>query len=64
MEDLREEITVSAENLPLYCSGPDNESWNGHPKVFLPVGEDGKTVCPYCGTHYRITGEIPHHHYA
>ena len=60
------EITVSPENLPLCCSGPDNERWNGHPRVFLPLGEgeSGSVACPYCGTRYRLDGKMPHHHYA
>lgn len=52
-----QEISVLPENLPLYCSGPDNEQWNGHPRVFLPLreGESGSVSCPYCGTRYRLT---------
>lgn len=43
-----QEISVLPENLPLYCSGPDNEQWNGHPRVFLPLGEgeSGSVACP------------------
>ncbi|HEZ1325326.1 TPA: zinc-finger domain-containing protein, partial [Neisseria meningitidis] len=42
-----QEISVLPENLPLYCSGPDNEQWNGHPRVFLPLceGESGSVAC-------------------
>lgn len=61
-----QEISVLPENLPLYCSGLDNEQWNGHPRVFLPLGEgeSGSVACPYCGTRYRLDGKMPHHYYA
>lgn len=58
-----ETIVVKPETLPLYCSGPTDQVWNGHPRVFLPISSDGETECPYCGTRYRLDGQIPHHHY-
>lgn len=56
-------IVIQPKDLPLHCAGPDNESWNGHPRVFLPIQSNGSIECPYCGTRYRLDGEIPHHHY-
>lgn len=53
--------TVHADKLPIACSGPEHETWNGHPLVFLPVS-DRQAACPYCGTVYRIEGEIKTHH--
>lgn len=56
-------IRLAPKDLPLYCTGPKHETWNGHPRVFLPIQSDGDIECPYCGTHYHLAGEIPHHHY-
>jgi len=29
--------------------------WNSHPKVYLPiVDEGGESVCDYCGAHYVL----------
>ena len=36
----QETVTITPHNLPLHCSGPRNETWNGHPRVFLPMVEE------------------------
>lgn len=56
-------IVITPKDLPLHCSGPQHESWNGHPRVFLPIQDNSSIECPYCGTQYCLNGEIPHHHY-
>jgi uncharacterized Zn-finger protein len=28
--------------------------WNHHPRVYLEVGADHATLCPYCGTRYQL----------
>lgn len=55
-------ITITPHDLPLHCSGPENESWNGHPRVFLPIQSNDSIECPYCGTVYRLEGEASSHH--
>jgi uncharacterized Zn-finger protein len=56
-------IQASAENryevtradLPLSCPMPGMALWNSHPKVYLPIVDDGgESVCPYCGAHYTL----------
>ncbi|STZ76009.1 zinc-finger domain-containing protein [Bergeriella denitrificans] len=56
-------IEITPDALPLHCSGPQHETWNGHPRVFLPIQSNGDIECPYCGTRYYLKGDIPHHHY-
>lgn len=55
-------IVIAPHNLPLYCSGPQNEVWNGHPRVFLPIESNSKIECPYCGAVYQLDGEVKGHH--
>ncbi len=55
-------ITLTPHDLPLYCSGPDNEAWSGHPRVFLPIKSNSSIECPYCGTVYHMDGEIKGDH--
>ncbi len=57
-------IILTADDLPLYCNGKNahTESWNGHPRVFLPIQGNGSVECPYCGTVYHLDGDLPHHH--
>lgn len=43
---------ISDEDLPLSCPLPSESLWNAHPRVFLTLDEQGKAVCPYCGTTY------------
>ena len=44
----RYEVTQS--DLPLSCPMPGMALWNSHPKVYLPIVQDGgQSLCPYCG---------------
>lgn len=47
-------VEVTDADLPLHCPTPKGGAWDGHPRVFLPVGEKGEALCPYCGTLYRL----------
>jgi uncharacterized Zn-finger protein len=63
MSDEIREIEVSAKDLPLYCPTAEMELWCAHPRVFLQITETGQTLCPYCGTTYKLkAGEIVKHH--
>lgn len=49
--------TVSQADLPLQCPAPQATLWNSHPRVFLPIVENGGQIqCPYCGAEYRLQG--------
>lgn len=49
----RYEVTQS--DLPLSCPMPGMALWNSHPKVYLPIVDDGgESTCPYCGAHYVL----------
>jgi len=48
------QVEVSRSNLPLSCPMPDQKLWNAHPRVYLPIEDDGEANCPYCGTHYVL----------
>jgi uncharacterized Zn-finger protein len=49
----RYEVTHS--DLPLSCPMPGMVLWNSHPKVYLPIVDDGgESTCPYCGAHYVL----------
>ena len=62
MSELKQEtIVITPHDLPLHCAGPQNETWNGHPRVFLPIESDSSIECPYCGAVYRLEGEAGHH---
>lgn len=47
---------VSRTDLPLSCPQPNQKLWNAHPRVYLPIEDSGEASCPYCGTHYVLTG--------
>lgn len=41
---------VTHADLPLSCPLPEMALWNSHPRVYLPIVEDGgESTCPYCG---------------
>jgi uncharacterized Zn-finger protein len=46
---------VKPSDLPLSCPMPAMALWNSHPKVYLPIEEQGgKAKCPYCGAEYVL----------
>ena len=47
-------IAVSRADLPLSCPRPEDEVWNMHPRVYLPIEKTGEAVCPYCGAKYHL----------
>jgi uncharacterized Zn-finger protein len=55
-------VEISPADLPLHCPLPTQALWDSHPRVFLPIGDDGVALCPYCGTRYVVRGAVkaPH----
>ena len=51
------QYTVTAADLPLSCPMPGMHLWNSHPKVYLPVAEEGKAKCGYCGATYVLVDD-------
>ncbi|KAA6184348.1 zinc-finger domain-containing protein [Thiohalocapsa marina] len=53
---LQQVRSVSHKDLPLCCPLPEDEVWNMHPRVYLPIEDDpgGEATCPYCGARYRL----------
>ena len=47
-------IIVSKADLPLSCPRPEDEVWNMHPRVYLPIEQSGHAVCPYCGAEFEL----------
>lgn len=46
---------VRRADLPLSCPMPAMAAWNSHPRVYLPiVDEGGSSQCPYCGAVYVL----------
>ena len=48
---------VTQAQLPLSCPLPSMRVWDGHPRVYLPIAETGRAVCPYCAAEYILTEE-------
>ena len=47
-------MELSAQDLPAYCPNPNMPLWSTHPRVFLDVVNEQESMCPYCGTRYRL----------
>jgi uncharacterized Zn-finger protein len=56
-------VEVGVDDLPLFCPTQDMSLWNAHPRVYIPVDRIGEARCPYCGTLYKFTGELPQGHH-
>lgn len=45
---------VSRDILPVHCPLSGSSLWNSHPRVYIPLEENGSARCPYCGTEYIL----------
>ena len=45
---------VSKQDLPLSCPTKAMRLWDAHPRVFLPIEEEGEAICPYCGAKFEL----------
>jgi uncharacterized Zn-finger protein len=45
---------VHRADLPLSCPTPAMALWNSHPRVYLPLEDDGEAACPYCGARFVL----------
>ncbi len=54
----KKSVDVTGADLPLHCPLPSQALWNKHPRVYLPLEQVREARCPYCGTLYRLTGEV------
>jgi uncharacterized Zn-finger protein len=50
----RRKFEVTQADLPLHCPMPGMSLWDSHPRVYIPIEETGKAVCPYCGAEYIL----------
>ncbi|OOY35098.1 zinc-finger domain-containing protein [Solemya velum gill symbiont] len=48
-------IRVKRSELPLSCPRPEDEVWNMHPRVYLPLEKEKRCECPYCGAVYQLS---------
>ena len=51
----QQDVVITAADLPLSCPPQDKRVWDAHPRVYLPLNDEGVAVCPYCGTTYLLT---------
>lgn len=54
MQGTERTIKVGRADLPLSCPRPQDELWNMHPRVYLPIEKTREAVCPYCGARYLL----------
>lgn len=46
---------VTRADLPLSCPLPSMSLWNSHPKVYLPIEDQGgHAQCPYCSSRFEL----------
>ena len=46
---------ITSKDLPLCCPMPFMRLWDSHPRVYMPIAETGREVCPYCSAEYILT---------
>ena len=50
----QKQVEINRADLPLSCPLPNQKLWNAHPRVYLPIEDNGKASCPYCGTNFIL----------
>lgn len=45
---------ISRADLPLCCPMPNMRLWDSHPRIYMPIEDTGREVCPYCGAEYIL----------
>lgn len=50
----RRQYFIKSTDLPLSCPTKDMRIWDAHPRVYLPIEETGREVCPYCGAEFIL----------
>lgn len=48
-------VTITKKDLPLSCPLSNERLWDAHPRVYLPIEQSGREVCPYCETEYQLS---------
>lgn len=48
---------VTAADLPLSCPMKDMTLWDAHPRVYLPIEQEKRVVCPYCDAEFVLREE-------
>lgn len=51
--------TITYNDLPLCCPMPTMRLWDSHPRVYLPIAETGRELCPYCSAEYILKDFVP-----
>lgn len=50
-------VEVKLSDLPVHCPVEGSSLWNSHPRVYIPVQENGgEARCPYCGAMFKLLG--------
>lgn len=45
---------VTRGDLPVSCPTPEMTLWNSHPRVYLPLADNGRATCPYCSAEFIL----------
>ncbi|HLD16141.1 MAG TPA: zinc-finger domain-containing protein [Coxiellaceae bacterium] len=45
---------VHRADLPVSCPMDNQRVWDAHPRVYLPLEEAGRVICPYCSAEYVL----------
>lgn len=51
-QSFEKEVYITKNDLPLSC--PVEQTWDGHPKIYLDIKLEKKVICPYCGIKYKL----------
>ncbi len=46
------DIIIRGKTSKLSC--PINQTWDGHPKIYLTFDDNKNVTCPYCKTRYQL----------
>lgn len=47
-------VELDNPELPISCPNKNMPVWSLHPRIFLDPTHHDMSMCPYCGTVYRV----------
>lgn len=53
----RRTYEIKVADLPLSCPPQNMRVWDAHPRVYLPIEETGRVICPYCDAEFILKNE-------
>lgn len=53
----KQHYEITRADLPLSCPTKEMRVWDAHPRVYLPIIQTKRAICPYCNAEFILKDE-------